>query len=373
MRFRRRNKPEPMPSSEEMFALEAALRETLDGIFLVYDRQLVGRTATFAGQLLMEPRPAMGLLRDRMRPFGYTPFLQGNRQQAWIQAIPLADVEISTNLRLHLGLFLVTALTTLLTGAFMQGVNPFSSPLGLVAGIPFSFTLLAILGTHEFGHYFAARHHGMVVTFPYFIPGPPFPPYPGTFGALIRMKTPVRDRDALFDVAVAGPLAGLVVAIPALLIGLSLSRVMPVPEGVITYNFGDSLLVRFIQWIAVSPPPRGHDIFIHPVGLAGWWGLFVTALNLFPVGQLDGGHIAYALFGRHHTRISQLMILILALLGYFSLNWIVWAALLLLLMGIRHTPPLDDITPLDPRRRWLGYFALLLLVLTLPPIPLTIQ
>jgi len=372
MRFGRRNEPEPTPSNEEMFALEAALRGTLDGIFVVYDRQLVGRSATFGGQLLMEPRPAIGVLRERMRAFGYTPFLQGNREQAWIQAIPLADVEIKTNLRLHLGLFLVTVLTTLLTGAFMQGVDPFANPLGLVAGIPFSFTLLAILGTHEFGHYFAARHHGMVVTLPYFIPGPPIPPYPGTFGALIRMKTPVRDRNALFDVAVAGPLAGLVLAIPALLIGLSLSRVLPVPATGTT-SFGGSLLTQFLEWAVVGPLPPGHDIFIHPVGLAGWFGLFVTALNLFPVGQLDGGHIAYALFGRYHTRISQLMILILALLGYFSLNWIVWAALLLLLMGIRHTPPLDDITPLDPRRRWLGYFALLLLVLTLPPIPLTIQ
>ena len=119
--------------------------------------------------------------------------------------------------------------------------------------------------------------------------------------------------------------------------------------------------------------PAGHDIFIHPVGLAGWFGLFVTALNLFPVGQLDGGHIAYALFGRAHARVSQVTIVVLALLGYFSVNWLVWAVLLLVLMGIRHTPPLDDITPLDPRRRWLGYFALLLLLLTFPPVPLTIE
>src|SRR3990170_2232778 len=361
MRFwRRRPEPGPAPSNEEAFALEAYLRRALDGLFVIHDRRILGRSVTFVGKLMTEPRRALPLLRERMRPFGYTPFLQGDRQTARIQALPLADVEMKTNLPLHVGLFLATLFTTLLAGALMEGVNPLVNPLGLVAGVPFSFTLLAILGTHEFGHYFAARHHGMAVTLPYFIPAPP--PFPaGTLGALIRMKSPVRDRDALFDVAVAGPLAGGVVAIPPLLLGLSLSRVIPVPETGSTIYLGNSLLTQLLEWMVVGPLPPGSDIFIHPVGLAGWFGLFVTALNLFPVGQLDGGHIAYALFGRAHARVSQVTIVVLALLGYFSVNWLVWAVLLLVLMGIRHTPPLDDITPLDPRRRWLGYFALLLL------------
>lgn len=372
MRFWRRSEPEPVPSSEDPFGLEASLRGALDGLFLLQDRQILGRSVTFAGQLLIEPRRALPLLRERMRPFGYTPFLRGTQEAARIQLLPLAEVEVKTNLPLHLGLFFATVFTTLLAGALMEGVDPLAHPLGLVAGVPFSFTLLAILGTHEFGHYFAARHHGMAVTLPYFIPAPP--PFPaGTLGAVIRMKSPARDRDALFDVAVAGPLAGLVLAIPALLIGLSLSRVVPVPATGSTIYLGSSLLTRFLEWVVVGPLPPGSDIFIHPVGLAGWFGLFVTALNLFPAGQLDGGHIAYALFGRFHRRVSQLTILLLGLLGFLSLNWLVWAMLLLVLMGIRHSPPLDDITPLDPRRRWLGYFALLLLILTLPPVPLTIQ
>ncbi len=373
MRFwQRRPEPEPAPWSEELLALEASLRSTTDGLMFVHDRQALGRSVTFSGQFLVEPRRALPLIRERMRPLGYTPFLRGTRQQAWLQALPLADVEVKTNLLLHLGLFLATVFTTLLAGALTRGVDPLASPLGLLAGIPFSFTLLAILGTHEFGHYFAARHHGVAVTLPYFIPAPP--PFPaGTLGALIKMKSPVRDRDALFDVAVAGPLAGVVVAIPALLVGLSLSRVIPVPETGSTIYLGNSLLTQLLEWMVVGPLPPGSDIFIHPVGLAGWFGLFVTALNLFPVGQLDGGHIAYALFGRYHRQVSQVTIVLLLLLGYFSLNWIVWAVLLLVLTGARHTPPLDDITPLDSRRRWLGYFALLLLVLTLPPIPLSVQ
>ncbi len=200
-------------------------------------------------------------------------------------------------------LFVLTVLSTLAAGYLISGsfpfvtFNPFLRPLRLLDGVPFSFTLIAILGTHEFGHYFTARYYGASVSLPFFIPAPPPLFLFGTMGAVIRMRSPARDRNSLFDIAVAGPLAGLVVAIPALFLGLQWSRVaMVLPEhGAMT--FGDSLLMRLLTWMVFGPIPAGMDVFVHPVALAGWVGLFVTALNLFPVGQLDGGRIAYALVG----------------------------------------------------------------------------
>ena len=199
-------------------------------------------------------------------------------------------------------LFVLTLLSTLAAGSMVAGsfpwvtFDPFAEPARLLDGLPFALTLLAILGTHEFGHYFTARAYGASVSLPYFIPAPPPLFLFGTLGAVIRMRSPARDRNSLFDIAAAGPLAGLVVALPALWLGLSWSRVGAVPEGG-AMAFGDSLLMRFMTWLMFGRIPEGMDVFVHPVALAGWVGLFVTALNLFPVGQLDGGRIAYALCG----------------------------------------------------------------------------
>jgi membrane-associated protease RseP (regulator of RpoE activity) len=250
--------------------------------------------------------------------------------------------------------------------------NPLREPLRLLDGVPFSFTLLAILGTHEFGHYFTARYYGASVSLPFFIPAPPPLFLFGTMGAVIRMRSPARDRNSLFDIAVAGPLAGLVVAVPALLLGLSWSRVgMVLPEHT-GLTFGDSLLMRLLTWMVFGPIPSGMDVFVHPVALAGWVGLFVTALNLFPVGQLDGGRIAYALVGAWHRQVSIATFAgLVALSAVFqSPNWVVFGALILVLMGIRHAPPLDDLTPLSRRRYALGLFCLLLLIALIPPVPI---
>jgi membrane-associated protease RseP (regulator of RpoE activity) len=270
-------------------------------------------------------------------------------------------------------------LSTLAAGCLISGsfpfvtFNPFLRPLRLLDGVPFSFTLIAILGTHEFGHYFTARYYGASVSLPFFIPAPPPIFLFGTMGAVIRMRSPARDRNSLFDIAVAGPLAGLVVAIPALLLGLQWSRVgMVLPEhGAMT--FGDSLLMRLLTWMVFGPIPAGMDVFVHPVALAGWVGLFVTALNLFPVGQLDGGRIAYALVGGRHRQVSIVALVGLAALGalFQSANWIVFGALILLLMGVHHAPPLDDLTPLSPRRYVLGVFCLILLIALIPPVPIS--
>ena len=243
----------------------------------------------------------------------------------------------------------------------------------MLSGAPFAFTLLAILGVHEFGHYFTARYYHASVSLPYFIPAPP-PFLFGTLGAIIRMRSPAKDRNSLFDIAAAGPLAGLVIAIPAILIGLEWSTVARPPSGG-HIVFGDSLLMRLLIHLKFGSLGEGMDVFVHPVALAGWVGLFVTALNLFPVGQLDGGRIAYALFGRRHRFVGIATFLALLALGAVTgaTNWVVWAALLFFFVGFHHSPPLDDVTPLTPGRWIVGVVCLLLLILLIPPVPIQIS
>jgi membrane-associated protease RseP (regulator of RpoE activity) len=212
------------------------------------------------------------------------------------------------------------------------------------------------------------------VSLPYFIPAPPPLFFLGTLGAVIRMRSPTSNRNSLFDIAAAGPIAGLVVAIPAILLGLGWSTVGPVPPGT-GVTFGDSLMMRLLVYARFGPLPEGSDVFIHPIAVAGWVGLLVTALNLFPVGQLDGGRIAYALFAGRHALIGKATFVGLIALGAItrSLNWFVWAAVLFLLIGFDHSPPLDDVTPLSPRRRALGALCLILLVLLIPPVPIRVN
>lgn len=265
---------------------------------------------------------------------------------------------------LHLVLFVLTFFSTLFAGALHAGVNIVNEPLMIYKGFPFSAALLLILLSHELSHYLASKSHRVRATLPYFIPAPTFF---GTFGAFIKMKSPVTDRRALLDVGIAGPLAGLVLAIPAVLVGLRLSTVVPAQSAGV--GLGTSLLFLALQAIAVGPVPDGLDILLHPVAFAGWIGLFVTALNLLPIGQLDGGHIAYALLGRRHREVAIGTAGVLVALGvFFWQGWLIWAVLPMA-MGFQHPPPLDDVTPLDPRRRLaaLGAFALLLLLITPAP------
>ena len=370
--FRRRRAA--VPSADSSAFTVAELGPQLAGVLAVDQVRVEGHAVAFGGRLLMQPATAVTELVGRFRPFGYTPFLQAGQGLTWVRALPFVDVVMPSKPRTNIVLFLLTVLSTIVAGsqAFFA-FNPFLEPRRLLEGIPFSFTLLAILGTHEFGHYFTARAYGASVSLPYFIPAPP-PLLFGTLGAIIRMRSPARDRNSLFDIAAAGPLAGLVVALPALWIGLGWSKVAAVPAGE-SVAFGDSLLLRLMTWLAFGPLPPGHDVFVHPVALAGWVGLFVTALNLIPVGQLDGGRIAYALFGARHRQISIATFLGLLALGAVTGagNWFVWAFLLLFVMGFHHQPPLDDLSPLSPGRYAVGFLCLLLLILLIPPVPIAIQ
>jgi membrane-associated protease RseP (regulator of RpoE activity) len=267
---------------------------------------------------------------------------------------------------IHLVLFFLTLLTTTAAGAMLSGIDPLSDPAGLVQGLPFSVTLMVILLVHEMGHYLTARHHGVPASLPYFIPAPTFI---GTFGAFIRMEARPTNRRALFDVAAAGPLAGLALAVPAVVLGLQLSTVTPEgPGGGIT--LGSSVLLSLLSKLTLGLLPNEAHIAIHPIGFAGWIGLFVTALNLLPVGQLDGGHVVYSLFGSRHIWISRLAFVTILSLGVTRLwdGWIIWG-ILLLFLGMRHPPALDAETPLDFKRKVVGWFVLMVFVVTFIPAP----
>lgn len=267
----------------------------------------------------------------------------------------------------------LTIITTTFVGAAHEGVSLIQEPGRFVVGLPYSIGLLAILGVHELGHFFAAKRHGMNVTPPYFIP---VPFALGTFGAFIKMKSPSENRRALFDVAVAGPLAGLVITIPALLIGLHSSEVIHRGSGVLgspltSASAGSSVLFAILAKLSVGTGLMEGDVLrLSPLAFAGWLGLLVTALNLLPIGQLDGGHIARAMFGDQVGRIiSTIAMWTLALLAVFVWpSLMIWAIIVFFIAG-RSTPPLNDITPLTRRRKGLGYVTFAILALILVPVP----
>jgi len=270
---------------------------------------------------------------------------------------------------LHFFLFILTLFSTLIAGAFLSGIDPLKEPEKIYKGLPFAMTLMTILLSHELSHYFASKKHKIKATLPYFIPAPTII---GTFGAFIKMKSPIITRKALVDIGASGPIVGFIVSVIATVIGLNNSEIIKVTltEGI--PSFGDSILFSFLSRIVLGITPPGHDILLHPIAFVGWVGLFVTSLNLIPVGQLDGGHIAYALLGEKHIHLSKLLVVIMVPLGLLLwAGWAVWAVLLLIL-GLRHPPLLYWEVPLDTKRRFIGWLALVIFVLTFIPVPFKI-
>lgn len=270
----------------------------------------------------------------------------------------------------HGGLFFITAVTTTAAGSVWAGVDPFGGWGAWARGLPFSFSLLTILLSHEMGHYLMCVRHDVDASLPYFLPAPPGIVPWGTFGAFIRVRSRFRDRVALFDMGATGPWAGFVVSVVVLVIGLRLSHVETPPAGT-TLIFGDSLLTGYLTRLVVGADP--DTVFIHPVGLAGWFGLLVTSLNLLPAGQLDGGHVLYAALGRRTTLLSGCLAVGLAWLGYrLWSGWFLWAAIIALMTRLGHPPTVDDDVPLDGRRLVGAAASLLLLILTFVPEPIRI-
>ena len=293
---------------------------------------------------------------------------------------------------LHVVLFLATLLTTTFAGAVLSGAIAYDNPLDLftgtyplpahlaramATGLAFSLPLLAILLCHELGHYLTARRYNLDVSPPYFIPVPLVPSFIGTMGAFIRLRTMLSDRRQLFDVGVAGPIAGFVVALPVLVVGLALSHALP-GHGPLTGMLlgldgetavlGDSIVTLVVRHLVHGSTPA---LLVHPVAFAGWVGMFVTMLNLLPISQLDGGHILYATLPRWQQRIALGFWTLIIVLGYYWRGWLYWGLVVLILSRGRlgHPPVLDAQRPLPASRRRLAWAALVLFVITFAPVP----
>lgn len=376
-----------MESTNEQVSAQAhlkRLRETLDDFMEVETVRILSSDAQpsveFEGHLYRQ-NGAFEALFQRFRELGYTPTLRETEEGVEVlRAVPgTIEEENQGKPWVNLLLFLATLLSVLFIGAANEGGNPLQNFSDIWLGLPFAATLMGILTAHELSHYFIGRKYGSPVSLPYFIPLPLN--ILGTMGAVIVQKGPMRSRKALFDIGAAGPLGGLVVALPLLIVGLLLSNVEPLPTDQAYFLEGNSLLYFFTKWVIFGRPlpSGGVDVMLHPVAFAAWAGLLVTSLNLFPIGQLDGGHITYALWGRTAWVIAKVVValifawgLVLILLGNpAGWTWFVWG-MLGLFVGTRHPAPLNDVTPLNRKRRVMGWIMTALFILTLVPIPLTI-
>lgn len=312
---------------------------------------------------------------SQLSPDGFEPRVQSH-------PVTLFEPVYRPKYRLSLLLFVITVFSTLWVGAqytYYYKINgpgsEFTSSLGLMmqhpsmllSGFPFTLTLLGFLMAHEMGHFLACQYYGIRSTLPYFIP---FPNLIGTLGAFIRIRSPFENRKALFDVGIAGPIAGFVVAVPALIMSLPFSKVTPMKPGFSYFLFGESLMFKFVTRLFGLHFPAGMDINYHPVAFAALVGFFATALNLLPVGQLDGGHIVYALFGRRHRLVSKVFVFgAIPLLMFFWTAWVMWAVIPLAL-GINHPPTLDDESPLGTKRKVVAVLGLVIFLLSFSPTPI---
>jgi len=364
-----------------------------------------GFLARFTGELNMDSERAYDQIANALKPKGITPLFRSENGKHVVILLDGVNQVTPSNPWINLLMFVLTLISVLFAGALYGYDGPVTGDAmqdilnilrNLDKGLPFAASMLGILLAHEFGHYLAARYHKTAVTLPYFIPFPlsPF----GTMGAFIQLKDPPRNKRILLDIGVAGPLAGLVVAIPILFIGLMTSEVQPLPiefppgqafEGnsilylTIKYivtgkwlpepvTFGN--LNPFAYWVryfftGLPLPNGGIDVTVNSVAWAGWAGLLVTALNLIPAGQLDGGHLIYVLLGKRARRLLPIILGVLILMGLAWSGWWLWAVLIFF-MGRRHAEPLDQITPLDSTRRAIAILGIIIFILVFTPVPL---
>lgn len=264
--------------------------------------------------------------------------------------------------RLNLFLFIATFCTTTLFAP--SSGETFGE--AFLNGLPYSVTLMTILSVHEFGHYFAAKKFGVKATLPYFIP---FPSIIGTMGAVIKTKSPIPHRRALFYIGVMGPLPGFFASLIAVCAGVAMSKVMPIPlNEEIMIQLGNSMLFSLIVYIFHGSIPAGYDLFLHPVAWAGWIGFFITSLNLMPIGQLDGGHVLYSLIGRRQVYAGWFTLAALTALTFIWPGWGLWVAVTLLVLMIAH-PPVRETTPLSTEEKLAGWFCMAVFVVTFIPLP----
>lgn len=378
------------------------LRAEIEDVFVVTSvetpRAAPQGTILFLGDLLMaDSEVAYDRIAQRWRAYQYTPMLRRQQGQIALIAQPGIITPKPSNPWINLGLAIVTLISVLFTGAVYecQGCTP-STLSQWLGGIPMMLAMMGILLAHEFGHYFAARYHKIAVTLPYFIPLPAISPV-GTMGAFIQLRAPFKTKKQLFDIGVAGPLGGLIVALPLIFLGVADSVVTEINRGsgalegnsifylVLKYFLHGELLPSFDQYTGfplwreflyllaglVPAQGGGQDIFINSFAFAAWFGLFVTAMNLIPVGQLDGGHVIYCLLGEKARWLGLGLVGFMFMMGIFWWSgWLFWAGLVFWIIGTGHPPPLNDLVELGWPRRLLAYLMIFIFIILFMPNPL---
>lgn len=331
------------------------------------------RSVILEGQIYEPQTENIQEIRSLFKGSGYTPLFERNKGSD------------TAPHRLRIGLFVlksvrqrpwlnwlllgITLITTTVGGAMWAGADILANPLLIWKGLPYSLALILILGSHELGHYLTCRYYGVQATPPFFIPFlPPF----GTMGAIIRMGL-TTNRRVLLRVGAAGPIVGFIIAIPVTIVGLMLSEVVPQDSFAGGFQFGESLIFKLLALLVKGPLVENSTILIHPIALAGWLGFLVTALNLLPLSQLDGGHIAYGLFGRKRFYLMAVVyaLMIGAAFLFKSWNWLIWGVITLI-FGFRHPPAADEITPLTTLDIVIAIAALIILILTVMPVPIKV-
>lgn len=338
-------------------------------------REAPDHVVEFRGHITQAPGQVHSTINSRFNDLGYTAFLFRDNNADVLQAVEGVVKPKPSQVWINLLLLALTIITTLMAGAEIAGVRVRTleifarQPDLLLLGIPFGASLLLILGVHEMGHYLAGRFHKAAVTLPYFIPVPPFGALPlGTLGAFIQLRSPIQNRRSLFDIGLSGPIAGLIIAVGVFIYGVTIASVIPAGSGL---TLGRSIFTQFvIGLIHPQAVQLGLGVQMNPYLLAGWFGLFVTVINLLPIGQLDGGHILYAVLGRRARLFGIITIVGLLVLGYVtnSPTWTLWG-FLGLVFGIGHAPPLDDLTPLDPLRQLIAITTFIIFIVIFVPVP----
>jgi hypothetical protein len=383
--------------------LVGLLQSGITDVFVVENletpRDATKGTVYFFGKLLQtDSEVAYDTIAERWRRLEYTPMLRYRNNRVVLEAHPGIILPTRSNPWINLGLAVATIASVWLTGAVYEcGCVPVTMDAWL-RGLPMMLAMMAILGAHEFGHYFAARIHRVAVTLPYFIPLPVISPV-GTLGAFIQLRSPFKTKKQLFDIGVAGPIAGLVFAIPLIFWGVANSQVNELNRGPVgssvlegnsvfylgvKYLFHDELLPSFDAYAELPPTQEfllllagaipdggGSDILIGSVAFAAWFGLFVTAMNLLPVGQLDGGHVVYSIIGEKARWLGLALVGIMVAAGIFWwTGWLVWALLVFFVIGVKHPPPLNELVPLGTSRKVVAYLMILFFILLFMPNPL---
>ncbi|MDN5321200.1 MAG: hypothetical protein PWP49_1620 [Thermococcaceae archaeon] len=365
---------EPVEEAEE--SLIEPLVEKLSEFYSLGEMQVKGDVIAF--EVLEIKETNFERVLKELEKLGYWAALKKREGKVVLFVFPAQPAK-EENPFIGIGLFIATLLSTLFAGywlstsyiAFLEQYNLPGIRNVYLNAIAFSVSVLAILGTHEMGHKIAATLHGVKSTFPYFIP---FPNILGTLGAVIRVKSPIPTRNAAIDLGASGPIAGFVVAIPVLLIGLKLSPMLPISavaeEGGIA--FGQSLIMLILEKYLFRIP-EDYVIYLHPVAIAGWVGILVTFLNLIPAAQLDGGHIARAFLGEKlHSILTFGLGLAMIGMSVFWAGWLLWGFIILLMGRIGNPGALDEVSPISPKRIVLALIVLAIFILSATPVPISV-